>query len=104
MLEGTLKTNAWLMNDKGEKITQVKGIQVDKESKDALDRGEKAAVALPDVVIGRTVREGQVLYTLIEEDSFKYYKEHKQLLTETQKTALKEIAVVMREKNPVWGV
>lgn len=104
VIDGVLQTNAFLMNVSGEKISQVKGIQEDKEKLDSLAKGSRAAVSLSDVVIGRTVREDETLYTFISEDEFKSFKDNKDLLSDTEKKALKTIAVIMRINNPVWGV
>ncbi len=104
VIDGVLQTNAFLMNVSGEKISQVKGIQEDKEKLDSLAKGSRAAVSLSDVVIGRTVREDEILYTFISEDEFKSFKDNKDLLSDTEKKALKTIAVIMRINNPVWGV
>ena len=92
------------MNTKGDIITQVKGIQENKENKTELKKGEQAAISLTDVTIGRNLQADETLYTVIQEEEYKKYKEHKDALTETEKKALKEIANIMREKNPVWGV
>ncbi|MBI4140102.1 translation initiation factor IF-2 [Candidatus Woesearchaeota archaeon] len=104
VVDGVLETNTFLMNGSGKKISQVKGIQEDKEKLNSLSQGNRAAVSLSDVVIGRTVREGETLFTVISEDEFKSFKDNKDLLSDSEKKALKTIAVIMRENNPVWGV
>jgi translation initiation factor 5B len=104
VLAGILKSNTPLMNKNGVQITAVKGIQVEKENVDKLEKKKQAAVSLTDVTIGRQVNEGDILYSAIPEEHFRQYKEHKEHLTEEEKNLLKEIAEIMRQKNPVWGI
>ncbi len=104
VLAGILKSNTPLMNKNGIQLTAVKGIQVEKENVDKLEKGKQAAVSLTDVTIGRQVNEGDILYSAIPEEHFRQYKENKEHLSEEEKNLLKEIAEIMRQKNPMWGV
>ncbi len=104
VIGGILKSNTPLMNKSGVQITSVKGIQVEKENVDRLEKGKQAAVSLTDVTIGRQVNEGDILYSAIPEEHFRKYKEHKEHLSEEEKNLLKEIAEIMRNKNPMWGI
>ena len=104
VLAGILKSNTPLMNKEGKEITAAKGIQVEKENVDKLEKGKQAAVSLIDVTIGRQINEGDILYSSIPEEHFKQYKENKEHLSEEEKNLLKEIAEIMRQKNPMWGV
>ncbi len=104
VIGGILKSNTPLMNKNGVQITSVKGIQVEKENVDRLEKGKQAAVSLTDVTIGRQVNEGDILYSAIPEEHFREYKENKEHLSEEEKNLLKEIAEIMRQKNPMWGV
>ncbi len=101
---GMLKSNTPLMNKEGKQITMVKGIQVEKENVDKLEKGKQAAVSMIDVTIGRQINEGDVLYSAIPEEHFRQYKEHKEHLNEEEKNLLKEIAEIMRKTNPMWGI
>lgn len=104
VIGGVLKSNTPLMNKEGRELTIVKGIQVEKENVDKLEKGKQAAASLTDVTIGRQVKEGDILYSSIPEEQFRQYKEHKEHLSEEEKNLLKEIAEIMRQKNPVWGI
>jgi len=104
VIGGILKSNTPLMNKEGKEITAAKGIQVEKENVDRLEKGKQAAVSLVDVTIGRQINEGDILYSSIPEEHFRQYKENKEHLSEEEKNLLKEIAEIMRQKNPMWGI
>ena len=101
---GTLKAGVSLMKSNGEPITSAKAIQKEQESVPELLRNDRGAVSLPNMIVGRNIKEGDVLYTVISEDEFRKYKEYRQYLKDDEKNVLKEIAETMRKKNPVWGV
>ncbi len=104
VLSGTLTTNISLMNKEAKVVTSVKGIQEEQKSISEAEKGKRIAVSLTGVIIGRQIKEGDTLYSLVPEEDFRKFKEYKQYLSQDEKDLLKEIAVLMREKNPVWGV
>jgi translation initiation factor 5B len=104
ILSGTLKTSAPLMKANGTTITEVKSIQHEQESIEKAEKGKQVAISLPKVTVGRQIFEGDILYSAVPEDHFRKFKELKQHLTEEEKKLLKEIAGIMRERHPVWGV
>jgi len=104
VLAGTLKTNTPLMAKDGRELTVVKGMQHEQENVDKAEKGKQVAVSMPNVIIGRQIHEGDILYSSISEDHFRTYKEFKEYLSNDEKELLKEIAQIMRAKNPVWGV
>ncbi len=65
IIEGRLKTNAEVMNDKGEIIGRVLNIQEDKETVTEVKRDQEVAVSISEAVIGRSLFEGDTLYTKI---------------------------------------
>ncbi|MBI2134896.1 translation initiation factor IF-2 [Candidatus Woesearchaeota archaeon] len=104
ILAGTLKVNAPLMKKDGKKIAEVKSIQQDQESVEKAERGRQVAISLPKVTVGRQINEGDILYSAIPDSEFRKFKELKKHLNQEEKELLKEIAAIMREKNPVWGI
>ena len=92
------------MTKKGQTLTEVKSMQLEQETVEKAERGKQVAAALPNVTIGRQVNEGDILYSAISEEHFRKFKELKQHLSQEEKELLKEIAVIMRERNPVWGI
>ncbi|MEK6970471.1 MAG: translation initiation factor IF-2, partial [archaeon] len=65
IIEGRLKTNAEVMNEKGEVLGRVLNIQEDKETVTEAKREQEVAVSISDAVMGRNLSEGDVLYTKI---------------------------------------
>lgn len=104
ILAGTLKPGTRLMRANGEQITDVRTIQEEQKSITEAKRGMRVAVSYPDVIIGRQLNEGDILYSLLTENEFRAYKDNKDALSGEEKELLKEIASIMREKNPVWGI
>ncbi|MEM4263589.1 MAG: translation initiation factor IF-2 [Candidatus Woesearchaeota archaeon] len=104
VMQGTLTPGIQLMNRDCKIITAVKGMQHEQENIPSAEKGRQVAVSLPDVIVGRQIKEGDILYSYIPEEDFRKFKEYKQYLTEDEKNLLKEIAEMMRRNNPVWGV
>jgi len=104
IITGTLTNNIQLMNPDGKVLTQIRGMQLEQKNIESAERGKQVAISLPDVTVGRQIKEGDILYSFISEDDFKKFKKFKQYLTDEEKALLKEIAEIMRRKSPVWGV
>lgn len=104
VLLGCIKTGMDMMNVDGKNITEIKGIQEEQDSISSADKGKQVAVSLPGVMVGRQIKEGDVLYSGLSEDEFRKLREYKKYLSEEQISILKEIADIKRRNNPVWGV
>lgn len=104
VLAGTLKVSTPLMKQDGNVITEVKSMQKDQENIDKAEKGTQIAVSMPKVTVGRQINENDILYSAVPEEDFKKLKTLKKYLSEEEKGILKEIAAMMREKNPVWGI
>ena len=104
ILAGTLKAGTPLMKKDGAAITEAKSIQQEQESIEKAEKGKQAALSMPNVTIGRQLHEGDILYSAIPEEHFRKYKEFKKYLNNDEIELLKEIAEIMRENNPVWGI
>jgi translation initiation factor 5B len=104
VLAGTLRPGTQLMKPTREIITDARTVQEEQKSIPEAKRGMRVAVSYPGVIVGRQLKEGDILYSAITEKEFRQYKEFKDALTAEEKELLKEIATIMREKNPVWGV
>jgi translation initiation factor 5B len=104
VLAGTLKAGMKMMKKDGAVLTTVRGIQKERETVEKAEKNEQVAASFSDVVIGRQLFENDVLYTVIEEPDFRKLKDVKNLLREDEKEVLREVGLIMREKNPVWGV
>ena len=104
ILAGTLKAGAPLMKDDGDAITEAKSMQQEQENVEKAEKGKQIAVSLPNVTIGRQVKEDDILYSAVPEGHFRKFKEFKKSLSQEEIEILKEIAEIMRKKNPLWGI
>ena len=104
VLQGTLKVDTQLMKKDGNTITAVKEIQLEKKNVNTAEKGKRVSASLPRVTVGRQIHEEDVLYSFVPEDDFRKLREFKKHLSEEEKEILKEIAEIMRKKNPMWGI
>ena len=104
VLEGTLKKGVDLMNVDGEKICSIKSMQSQNKPIEEARRGEEVAIAMPEITIGRQVKEDEILYTDLSEEDFKKLKQNESLLTASEIQALKEIVEIKRRKKLTWGI
>jgi translation initiation factor 5B len=104
ILAGTLKLGMPLMDSEGKQITEAKEIQEDKENKEEAEAGKQIALSMPDVTVGRQIKADDILYSSIPEEDFKKLKNLKEFLTKEEIEVIKEIAIIKRKNNVVWGV
>ena len=104
IVAGALKTNTPLMKQEGKELTRVKSMQAEQENIEKAERGKQVAVSLPGITVGRQISEGDILYSAIPEEHYRKMKELKKYLKADEIVVLKEIALIMRKNNPVWGV
>lgn len=103
--EGTLKAGVGLINSDGDTIGVLKQLQEDNETVTSAGKGTRCAASIDGPVVGRQLREGDTLYTLIPEAHYFKLRELEKLLTDDEKGALSQIAAIMRKKNkPSWGM
>ncbi len=101
---GTLKNNTPLMKADGEVLTTVKGLQMEQKNIASASKNARVAVSMPGVIVGRQIKEQDILFSAIPENDFRKYKDFKDQLSSDEKIILKEVAEIMRKKHPVWGI
>lgn len=104
VLSGSLSADCNLMNDLGKQLSKVKSMQVEGENVQKVEQGKQAAISLPGVTVGRQIFENSILFTDIPEDDFRRLKEMKNYLNPSEANILKEISIIKRRINPLWGV
>ncbi len=65
ILEGRLKNNAEVQNEKGEKKGRIQNMQVDGKTVTEATSGQEVAVSISDATMGRTLFESDILLTYI---------------------------------------
>ncbi len=103
VLLGIAKNGTGLMKT-GRAITEIKSMQHEKENISKAEKGKKVAMSLDRVMVGRQIKEGDILYSFIPQEDFRKLKELKRYLKPDEIECLKEIAEIMRTDNPMWGV
>ncbi|MFA6089300.1 MAG: translation initiation factor IF-2 [Candidatus Woesearchaeota archaeon] len=104
VISGVLRANSPLMNSEGNQSTILKSMEHEKKSIHTAEKGMQVAASFPNLVYKRSVNDGDVFYSLLTEEQFRKFKEYKDLLDESTKNLLKEIAEIMRKSNPTWAI
>ena len=101
---GICKVLKNVMSETGEKCGSIKSIKDNQKHLKELNKEERGAFAIDGLTIGKTIFEKSFLYSFMGEENFKKLKINKELLTSDEKICLREIAEIMRQKNPYWGI
>lgn len=104
VLGGKLTSGGRIMSKTGQPIGTVKQIQKDNKSVTEAVKGDQVAISIDGATVGRQIEEEDIMYSAIIESDFLKFKKIREFLLEDEKEVLKEIAEIMRENNPVWGV
>lgn len=104
VLGGLVKNNTTLMKLTGEKISEIKSLQLEGENIEKAEKNKEIAISLPNAVVGRHIRERDILISDIIEDDFIKLKQLKKYLNRDEIELLKEIANIKRKKDPLWGI
>jgi translation initiation factor 5B len=103
VMVGTVKAGANIFKD-DKRVGEVKAIQREGKTIQEAKEGEEIAVSLPGVIVGRQLKEGDIVYSDLSEEEFRRFKELKKYLNESEVLLLKEIAEIKRTHNSVWGI
>jgi translation initiation factor 5B len=96
ILAGTMASGCRLMRSDGKVVGRVKQIQLERESIKSAKAGDKVAMAIEGVVVGRQLNEGDLVYSFISSDDMKQLVEED--LTKEELDILKEIRRIRRGK------
>ena len=101
---GVLKTDIVLIKEDGSTVGIVKGLQLEGKSVVEATVGQEVAISIPGVVVGRQIKEEDILLSDLTGDTFKKLKTGKNYLNEDEIDILKTIATLKRKTNPTWGM
>jgi len=97
---GRLEPSALLMNQQGEVIGRVKEIQDNGVRLSEAKKGSSVAISIDGITFGRQVREGDVLYTHINDEEERLLRtKFSYLLSDEEKDLLEEISKIKAERN-----
>jgi len=104
VMGGVIKTNLDVMREDGAIVGKIKGIQEHSENLSEAAAGKEVAVAIEGPIVGRQIKEGDILYIDVPE---KHAKIAEQELFEGMQVADKEALMafmdIKRRGNPFWG-
>ncbi|MFQ5815054.1 MAG: translation initiation factor IF-2 [Candidatus Hydrothermarchaeaceae archaeon] len=105
ILGGLIRSNYRLMNKEGKTVGVIKGIQDEGENIAEAARGMQVAVSIAGAVVGKQIKEKDVLYTELEQDDAKlleekYFKE----LPSDELEVFEEIKAIKRKESPIWAL
>jgi len=100
ILAGTIRPKYPLMNSKGKIVGTISQIQDKGQSIHEASTGARVAISMREPIVGRHIREGEILYTALpEQDARLLQKEYYNMLDEESKKALQEIMEIMKIKK-----
>ncbi|MFC1647976.1 translation initiation factor IF-2 [Nanoarchaeota archaeon] len=102
--QGVMKVGTLLMRKDGTQVGIIKSIQADKDNVTSVESGKRVAISIPGATVGRQINEGDMLLSAISESDFRKLKALRKYLKDDEVKVMKEIALLMRQGNPVWGV
>ncbi|MDO8508575.1 MAG: translation initiation factor IF-2 [Nanoarchaeota archaeon] len=89
---GKIRVGIPLIDDKGEEVARVKGLEHEKKSVKGASEGQELAISLPGINFERRLKEIKYLYSYVSRNGMKKFKEHRDLLSSKEKSVLSEIA------------
>ena len=104
ILGGSLKQKSIVINSEGKEVGVVKQIQDKGENIQNATKGSEVAISMNEPVIGRTIREGEILYSLPDNIGVRLLKErYSDSLSEGDLAILNEIIELRRKIVPLYG-
>lgn len=100
VLCGRIKHKVMLMRKDGRSVGEISQIQSEGKNVEVAKKGEKVAISLPEVTIGRQVKEGDILYVDMSKNSMReFLTKFRDELTEEEIELIKEIEKIKKGVN-----
>ena len=100
VLSGKVRKGYAMINEEGEAVGRIKGLQHEKEPRESAAKGESIAMSMDGPVFGRNIKEGQILYTKVTYDDERLLKkEFSYLLDEEGMALLDKIVKISKKKR-----
>jgi len=104
ILGGSLKQKSIIINSTGKEVGVIKQIEDNGENIKQATKGSEVAVSMNEPVIGRTIREGEILYSLPNDIGVRLLKErYHDSLSDDESNILDEIITLRRKVVPLYG-
>ena len=101
---GSLQQKADVINSEGRTIGVVKQIQDKGQSIPSASQGSEVAVSVTGPIVGRTISEGEMLYTLPSQAGMRLLQEtYSESISKGEQELLGEILAIRRKTSPLYG-
>jgi translation initiation factor 5B len=105
VLSGHIATNVRVVNQKAERIGRISQIQDSGKAISRAEEGKEVAVAMPQPIVGRHIKERDLLYVDIPEKDVKLLRtKFAGRLTESALKTLQELIELKRKTDILWAV
>ncbi len=101
VLGGTLRPGVRLMQASGDEVGLLRSLQRENESVAAAEEREELAASIDGAVVGRNLKEGDILLVSLSEGAARALKG--QPLTPREREILEEVLRIHRASHPFWG-
>ncbi len=102
---GVIAPNVSMINSEGESVGRITQIQDQGQPVSKAEEGKEVAVSMPQPIVGRHIKERDVLYVDIPEaDARRLREKFPQRLTESGLEALRELVDLKRRKDLLWAI
>jgi translation initiation factor 5B len=98
VIEGTLRGKVKAMNSSGEEVGVIQQLQSEGTEVETAKKGEQVAISMKEPVIGRQIKEEEVLYTLPSSDDARLFKTRFAERLSPQELKLLDNIISMRRK------
>jgi translation initiation factor 5B len=104
VLSGKLRKKAVVINSDGKEVGTIEQVQDKSAPIDEASAGSEVAISMDEPIIGRTIMEGEVLYTLPADRHVRLLQEkYRDKMTEDEQTVFEEILSLRRKVAPMYG-
>lgn len=104
VLSGKLRKKAVVINSKGEQVGTIEQVQDKGAPVEEATAGCEVAVSMSEPVIGRTILEGETLFTLPADKHVRLLQEkYRSLMTADELNTFEEILTLRRKVAPLYG-
>jgi translation initiation factor 5B len=105
VLSGSIAPNTQMVNLEGTKLGRVTQIQESGEAVSLAEEGKEVAVSMPQPIVGRHIKERDILFVDVPEKHAKLLREKYQgRLTASALEVLRELTELKRKKEVFWAV
>ena len=105
ILAGQITPRVQCINMEGEKLGRISQIQEGGKAVSLAEVGQEVAVAMPQPIVGRHIKEKDVLFVDIPEKHVKLLRtKYADRLTESENEALKELTQLKRKTDILWAI